>query len=213
MKPEHTPIHDPLRNDPPGLGPAPVRHDLGQDISGMRTQSWETRPRRRAQWPFWVAGLAVVGVAAAMMFDVKPDQWVSAHLDRPAPVSESVPLPLPSQPAPQAQTDVPPLPPLAQAPATGAAPVTADPARSQPETAGRDSSRSTVASAALQPRAEPMDSRPALTPTPAPAPTPEPTPTPTTPTPPQSATPSEPAPLPADPKPVPVDPAAPATGS
>jgi hypothetical protein len=213
MKPEHPPIHDPLRNDPPGLGPAPVRHDLGQDISGMRTQSWETRPRRRAQWPFWVAGLAVVGVAAAMMFDVKPDQWVSAHLDRPAPASESVPLPLPSQPAPQAQTDVPPLPPLAQAPAIEAAPVTADPSRSQPETAGARST--TVARAALQPRAEPVESAPTPTPTPTLTPTPEPTSTstPTTPTPPQSATPGQPAPLPADPKPVPVDPAAPATGS
>jgi hypothetical protein len=196
MKPDNTPIHDPLRNDPPGLGPAPLRHDISQDISGMRTQTWETRPHKRAQWPFWVAGLAVLGVVAAMMFDMKPEQWVSAHLERPAPASESVPLPLPSQPAPQAQTDVPPLPQMAQAPATEAAPVTTEPARSQPETASRDSTRSTtVARAALQPRAEPME----------PTPTTPPTVTP-------SATPTEPAPVPADPKPIPVDPAAPATG-
>lgn len=196
MKPDNTPLHDPLRTETPGLGPAPVRHDIGQnispDISGMRTQTWESRPRRRVQWPFWVAGLAVLGVVAAMMFDVKPDQWVSAHLDRPAPQSESVPLPLPSQPAPQAQTDVPPLPSVAQAPETaGPAPANAEPARSQPEGADRatrDSSRSTtVAQAALQPRPEPA----------APATT---------------VTPPEPAPVPADPKPVPVDPAAPSTG-
>ena len=194
MKPEHTPIHDPLRADTPGLGPAPVRHDISQDISGMRTQSWEARPRRRVQWPFWVAGVAVLGVVAAMMFDMRPEQWVSAHLDRPAPQSESVPLPLPSQPAPQAQTDVPPMPSVAQAPSTATAPAGVEPARSQPESAGRDSSRSTtVAQAALQPRAEP-----ATPSTPAPVAAPE--------------TPSEPAPVPADPKPQPVDPAAPATG-
>jgi hypothetical protein len=188
MKPEQTPTHDPLRSDTPGLGPAPVRHDISQDISGMRTQTWEARPRRRVQWPFWVAGLAVLGVVAAMMFDMRPEQWVSAHLDRPAPQSESVPLPLPSQPAPQAQTDVPPMPSVAQAPdtATATAPAGAEPARSQPESAPRDSRRSTtVAQAALQPRAEPA----------APAAT--------------TATPSEPAPVPADPKPQPVDPAAP----
>ncbi len=188
MKPEQNPTHDPLRSDTPGLGPAPVRHDISQDISGMRTQTWEARPRRRAQWPFWVAGLAVLGVVAAMMFDMRPEQWVSAHLDRPAPQSESVPLPLPSQPAPQAQTDVPPMPPLAQAPdtATAPAPATAEAARGRPE-----STRSTtVAQAALQPRADR-----------------------TVPNPPESSTPtSEPAPVPADPKPVPVDPAAPATG-
>ena len=194
MKPDHTPLHDPLRTETPGLGPAPVRHDIGQNISpdmgAMRTQTWESRPRRRAQWPFWVASLAVVGVAAAMMFDIKPDQWVSAHLDRPAPQSESVPLPLPSQPAPQAQTDVPPMPSVAQAPDTSTAPATApattEAARSRPE-----SRSTTVAQAALQPRDR------------------------TVPNPPESAAPSEPPTVPAvpaDPKPVPVDPAAPATG-
>ena len=189
MKPEHTPPHDPLRNDPPCLGPVPtVRHDIGQDISGMRTQTWEPRPRKRAQWPFWVAGLAVLGVVAAMMFDMKPDQWVSAHLDRPAPASETVPLPLPSQPAPQAQTDVPPLPPLAQAP-TAAAPATpgAESTRSRPDQTARERS-TTVAQAALQPRAEAQ-------------PTPEP-----------AAAPAEPPPAPASPRPVPVDPAAPSSG-
>jgi hypothetical protein len=199
MKPDHTPLHDPLRTETPGLGPAPLRHDIGQnispDIGAMRTQTWESRPRRRVQWPFWVAGLAVLGVVAAMMFDVKPDQWVSAHLDRPAPASESVPLPLPSQPAPQAQTDVPPLPSVAQAPETGtpaASPGTADAARSRPE-----SSRSTtVAQAALQPRADRTAPNPADNST-------------------SSSTTSEPPTIPAvpaDPKPVPVDPAAPATG-
>lgn len=199
MKPEHTPLHDPLRTDTPGLGPAPVRHDISQDISGMRTETWVSRPPRRAQWPFWVAGLAVVGVAAAMMFDMKPEQWVSAHLDRPAPTSESVPLPLPSQPAPQAQTDVPPLPPMAQAPETTTpAPAPTESTRSRPEQTARDSTRSsTVAQGALQPRAEPVTPTPPSTVTP-------------------SATSSEPTPVtpvPADPKPVPVDPAAPATGS
>ena len=191
MNTEHHP-HDPLRTDTPGLGPAPVRHDISQDISGMRTQTWESRPRRRAQWPFWVAGLAVVGVAAVLMFDMKPEQWVSAHLDRPAPQSESVPLPLPSQPAPQAQTDVPPMPPLAQAPATATtpspAPATTEPARSRPESARS----TTVAQAALPPRADG-----------------------TVPTPPEGSAPAEPPTVPAvpaDPKPVPVDPAAPATG-
>ena len=193
MKPEHTPLNDPLRTETPGLGPAPLRHDLSQDISAMRTETWASHPPRRARWPFWVAGLAVVGVAAAMMFDMKPEQWVSAHLDRPAPASESVPLPLPSQPAPQAQTDLPPLPPLAQAPDTAAAPATADAARSRPESTGRDSSRSTtVAQAALQPRAERSVANPPPSAT-------------------AGATPNEPAPVPADPKPVPVDPAAPST--
>ena len=194
MKPDHTPSHDPLRNDPPGLGPAPVRHDISHDISGMRSETWEPRPRKRAQWPFWVAGLAVLGVVAAMMFDMRPEQWVSAHLDRPAPASESVPLPLPSQPAPQAQTDVPPLPPLAQTPADAAAtattPAPAAPADAAAETRSRPQQRAndarTVAQAALQPRAEPAMPAPAE---PAPAEVP---------------------PVPADPKPVPVDPAAPA---
>jgi hypothetical protein len=198
MKPDHTPIHDPLRTDTPGLGPAPVRHDISQDISGMRTETWVSRPPRRTQWPFWVAGLAVVGVVGAMMFDTKPEQWVSAHLDRPAPASESVPLPLPSQPAPQAQTDMPPLPPVAQAPETTApAPAATEATRSRTEqSAGRDSSRSgTVSEAALQPRAEPATPTPPATVTP--SATPEPTPV---------------TPVPADPKPVPVDPAAPPAG-
>ena len=189
MKPEHTPLNDPLRTETPGLGPAPLRHDIGQnispDIGAMRTETWHSRPRRRAQWPFWVAGLAVVGVAAAMMFDIKPDQWVSAHLDRPAPAAES--LPLPSEPTPQAQTDASTT--VAQAPDTSdTAPASAEPARSQTAAArraARDSSASTEA--ALQPLPEPA----------APAAT---------------VTPPEPAPVPADPKAVPVDPAAPTTG-
>ena len=196
MKPDNTPPYDPLRNDPPGLGPAPVRHDISQDISGMRSTEWQSHPRRRARWPLWLGGLAVLGVVAAMMLDMKPEQWVSAHLERPAPAAESVPMPLPSEPAPQAQTDVPPLPPLAQAPADAtspaatnpAAPANAEPARSRAEQPANDSRK--VAQAALQPPAD----APVVPATPTPVPEPAMIETP---------------PVPADPKPAPVEPTAP----
>lgn len=233
MKNDHTPQHDPLRNETPGLGPAVERTNLGQDISGMRSQTWEPQSRKRPKWPYWLGGLAVVGVAAALVLDLKPgEEWVSAHLDRPAPASESVPLPLPPQPAPQAQTDLPAMPPVAQADqagelppqadrdATPAAPSAAATARPQaePKAEARNraepkkeltrepaerSSTAPSSNGALEPRTE--TPAPAVPATPAPV-TPAPTPTPT---PEPSVTPSEPAPLPADPKPQPVDPAAP----
>jgi hypothetical protein len=191
MKPDNTPPYDPLRNDPPGLGPAPVRHDISQDISGLRSTEWQSHPRRRTRWPLWLGGLAVLGVVAAMMLDMKPEQWVSAHLDRPAPAAESVPMPLPSEPAPQAQTDVPPLPPLAQAPADATAPAAtnpAAPANAEPARSRNDSRK--VAQAALQPPAD----APVVPATPTPVPEPAMTETP---------------PVPADPKPAPVEPTAP----
>ena len=197
MKPDNTPPYDPLRTDPPGLGPAAVRHDISQDISGMRSGEWRSHPRRRARWPLWLGGLAVVGVAAALMLDMKPEQWVSAHLDRPAPAADTVPLPLPSQPAPQAQTDVPPLPPLAQAPADAtapapaatnpAAPANAGPARSRPEQPANDAR--TVAQAALQPRAD----APVVPATPTPIPEPAATETPPAPAEPAPAEPTAPS--------------------
>jgi hypothetical protein len=190
MNQQIPPHHDPLRNDPPGLGPAPVRHDIGD----MRSVTWQPSPRRRSRWPLWAGGAVALAVIGAVMF-VEPDQWTSAHLDRPAPVAETVPTPEPPQTVAQADTAV---------PLTPADSVAAEQATSPPVDSSTARDTAPARSAPKVQRSEPSTSEGALQPTPQTAPV-EPVAAAPVPTP--SPTPAEPVPVPLDPPSLPPTPA------